>query len=315
VVHERGAGIAWRIWPSAHYLLDFIVRNQSVWEDDQGPKDPARTHILELGAGVGLVGICCAAQLHVGRVTLTDLVLEPLVRSVEANEVQVRRRLSVERLSWGEPLPQFLEPPAASQENADAENHLLVVASDCVYWESLAAPLADTLHRLCARGAVAYIAQRKRDWRTERRFFTRLLRQRGLRAEVVSQAMCVELEADAQAGEARIHSVPAPAPAAPAGLPDSAAAGSEGEAQDAAEWNTRIYKVTQVPTVDPAGDGGPAVAGRQPGAGQPVSGWPERPESAGDGAGGAAAVGGRKAKEKKKRGKVPPRQQKNGRWH
>ncbi len=308
MLHERGAGIAWRIWPSAHYLLDFIVRNQSVWRDEQGPKDPARTHVLELGAGVGLVGICCAAQLPVGRVTLTDVVLEPLVRSVEANDVQVRSRLHVERLSWGEPLPEFLEPPATSDTD-NGETSLLVVASDCVYWESLAAPLADTLSLLCARGAVAYIAQRKRDWRTERRFFTRLLRQRGLQAEVVSQAMCVELEADVQAGEARIHSVPI-ADSAAAGTPDPAAGAGDGDVQDAAEWNTRIYKVTRMPEWDLAGS---EAAGRQPGADRSGSRGLDRLDGAVYGGGGEAAGGGRK--EKKKRGKVPPRQQKNGRWH
>ena len=303
VVHERGAGIAWRIWPSAHYLLHFLVNNRSVWEDETGLIDIKSTHMLELGAGVGLVGICCASQLPIGRVTLTDIVLEHLTRSVEANEDHIRSRLRVERLEWGKPLPSFLDDVAsrsgdfsAVQDNIDGSHllagKLLVVASDVVYWESLAIPLADTLRQLCTRpgGAVAYIAQRKRDWRTERRFFTRTLRQCGLRAEVVSQAHCVELEAEAQAGEARIL-VASGAPSGDAA--DAAPPGDDGP--DPAEWNTRIYKITLAPPSDGESDGSRGADRRT--------------------AHGGSAGERRPAKEKQKRGRVPPRQQKSGRWH
>ena len=308
VVHERGAGIAWRIWPSAHFLLDFLVNNGTIWKNLPESNDTARTHLLELGAGVGLVGICCAAQLPLQRVTLTDIDLDPLIRSVEANDEHVRSRIKVERLGWGEPLPPFLSSSDLNLQIANSNDgqcamtgattdRLLVVASDVVYWESLAAPLADSIRMLCTRpgGAVVYISHRKRDWRTERRFFTRLLRQRGLLAEVVAQAHCIELGAEAQDGEARILLASDAAAAA-------ASAGAAGAVEDAdTAWNTRVYKITLARQ-------GELVAGVPPGYCEidPEQARGQLKEQ-------SPRAQNRPAKEKKKRGRVPPRQEKTGR--
>jgi hypothetical protein len=299
VVHERGAGIAYRIWPSAHFLLDFLVHNKSIWNSKIDLTDPSKTHLLELGAGVGLVGICCAAQLHVKSVTLTDVVLEPLFRSVEVNDPQIRSRIRVERLGWGEPLPSFLlssnkSPQDESEDKSEnfIPGQLLIVASDVVYWESLAAPLADTLQMLCSKpgGAVAYLSQRKRDWRTERRFFTRLLRQRGLVAEVVAQANCVELDAEAQDGEARILLAS-----------DLASSGGADRSTDDAAvetWNTRIYKISLASPVEAEASETAAAPEDSPPAGPRPFGGRDHSKP---------------HKEKKKPSKVPPRQQKTGR--
>ena len=50
VVHERGRGIAWRIWPGAHVLLDWLESNKADW-----CLNPC--HCVEIGAGVGLVAL------------------------------------------------------------------------------------------------------------------------------------------------------------------------------------------------------------------------------------------------------------------
>ena len=56
-VHERGRGIAFRIWPGAQFLVKYFT------EDPEGKalfagKTP---FVLELGSGTGLVGLVLAA--------------------------------------------------------------------------------------------------------------------------------------------------------------------------------------------------------------------------------------------------------------
>lgn len=216
VVHERGRGIAWRIWPGAHVLLDWLEEKGKDWLQEP-------CHCVEIGAGVGLVGVVCAG-LGVSRVTLTDLPeeLDALRRSVGSNLAAVQNRLSVMPLSFG------CEEEIAAVVNSVPKNFKLVVlGSELIYWESLFLPIAQTLALMLAQpDSVAFIGYRIRVWKTEKRFFTKVLGQCGLQVEVVGQWRALETDGASQVS------------------------GGEVRYEEEGEWNTRVYKIFKRPQGD-----------------------------------------------------------------
>lgn len=209
VVHERGRGIAWRIWPGAHVLLDWLENNKVKW-----CRHPC--HVVEIGAGVGLVGLACAG-LGADRVTLTDLAeeLPALERSRDLNTETVKSKVSIRTLRFG------------NKDDADlvvdhSKYNLVVVGSELIYWESLFEPIAETLARLIIdHRAVAYIGYRTRVWKTEKRFFTKILQKHGLSFEVVGEWRAVEEDSSSQTTDGHIR-------------------------YDEGEWNTRVYKISRI---------------------------------------------------------------------
>ncbi|CAM9326309.1 unnamed protein product, partial [Phaeothamnion confervicola] len=165
-------GIAFQVWPAASLLCRFL--------DDQpealGGKPLSQLKILELGAGVGLVGLHLAAR-GACEVVLTDL--PEVVPLLAANAMlnfspdaetavaggDLRHRggwISAAALTWG--------APAAWQDDVRFANCDVVVAADCVYWESLFVPLLDTLSWFTAGGATVILAHVRR-WKRDARFF------------------------------------------------------------------------------------------------------------------------------------------------
>lgn len=216
VVHERGRGIAWRIWPGAHVLLDWLEKHVSEWL-----KFPC--HCVEIGAGVGLVGIV-AAGLGAQKVTLTDLPeeLEALKRSVASNIDSVRNRIEVLPLSFGN--DKEIEEVIRAEESRNEQ--LVILGSELIYWESLFEPIAHTLRKLVIQhNGVAFIGYRKRVWKTEKRFFTKILKQVGLDCQVLGQWMAVEEDGASQTTDGQVVYTEA------------------GNAQLETEWNTRVYKI------------------------------------------------------------------------
>merc|ERR1719331_1715627 len=67
-VHERGRGIAFRIWPGAQFLVKYFTEDPAGRKVLAGGKPP---FVLELGAGTGLCGLVLAALGC--PVVLTDL--------------------------------------------------------------------------------------------------------------------------------------------------------------------------------------------------------------------------------------------------
>ena len=226
VIHERGRGIAWRIWPSAHVLIDWLETNKDSWCSKP-------IHCIEIGAGVGMVGIV-AAGLGANKVTLTDLpeVLPALERSVASNHEELQNHLIVAPLSYSD--DQDIENSLVSIASS---SKLVVLASDVIYWESLFVPIAETLQKLFARkpDGVAYIGYGKRDWKSEKRFFTKILKQHDLACETVGQWMANEDNCDAQDT-------------------DGAVIYNEAIGTDDNDWNTRIYKITRVAAAEPSAD-------------------------------------------------------------
>lgn len=216
VVHERGRGIAWRIWPGAHVLLDWLETHVAEWL-----KNPC--HCVEIGAGVGLVGIV-AAGLGAEKVTLTDLPeeLEALKRSVASNIDSVRNRLEVLPLSFGN--DKEIEEVIGAGESRNEK--LVIVGSELIYWESLFEPIAHTLRKLVIQhNGVAFIGYRKRVWKTEKRFFTKILKQVGLDCQILGQWMAVEQDGASQTTDGQVVYTEAE------------------NAQLETEWNTRVYKI------------------------------------------------------------------------
>jgi predicted nicotinamide N-methyase len=226
VVHERGRGIAWRIWPGAHALLTWLESNKENWCE----KPNANCHCVEIGAGVGLVGVACAG-LGASHVTLTDLPeeLSALERSRDSNCSVIKDRIQVAPLCFGN------NEDADKVANMHAGCRLVVVGSELIYWESLFEPIAGTLSRLIHKyHAIAYIGYRIRVWKTEKRFFTKVLKQHGLECEVVGEYYAQEEDAVSQASSGHIL--------------------YKDDRGD--EWNTRVYKIfkakrasAQAPTI------------------------------------------------------------------
>jgi len=215
VVHERGRGIAWRIWPAAHVLLQHLENSAPLSSD---------LWVLELGAGVGLVGICCASW-GAKKVFLTDLdeALPALKRSVAANEECVSAKVQVCKLAYGD-----IEALHLLLQDIPIGADLLVVGSDLTYWESLYEPLAITMKEILDVHPKTKIllAHTKRDWGgTEKRFFTKLLSQNGLNVDIVESFIVEERDAEKQHGTAELMKM-------------------EKVNDENPEWTTRLYGVS-----------------------------------------------------------------------
>eukprot|EP00667_Euglena_gracilis_P021959 EG_transcript_24252 len=168
ILERRARGIGFQLWPAATTLCRFL---ETCWDSLEVAlaKPMAEAHCVELGAGVGLVGMFAAA-LGAGHVTLTDLppVLAVLRENVALNAAgwagrQPPAAVDVQPLCWGTEDP--LAVPATD----------LVLVADCVYWEELFAPLLATLRHFVDRGAVVLMAHVRR-WTRDNRFFRQAAR-------------------------------------------------------------------------------------------------------------------------------------------
>ncbi|KAL1503322.1 hypothetical protein AB1Y20_011374 [Prymnesium parvum] len=114
-------------------------------------------HVVELGAGPGLAGLCLALASS-ARVTLTDCVpatLDNLTHNAAMLPEDARTRVRVSSLDWLEVMAQ---PGMARELMAD-----VVVAADVVYEPSLVPPLLATIRELlCRRTARAIVAAEER---------------------------------------------------------------------------------------------------------------------------------------------------------
>jgi len=147
VVAEAPArlGIGGKLWDAALALLAHVGSTAGTDECVAGKR------VLELGSGVGAVGIG-AKLFGAQRVTLTDVaaVVSLLEANIELNNVE---DVTAVALDWFEDVPQ-----AVLDEPFD-----LILASDVVYDPDLHAPLLKTLEVLLERVPVCLLAHRKRN--------------------------------------------------------------------------------------------------------------------------------------------------------
>ncbi len=143
------------IWPSAIALADFILRH-SLWTAD--------ARILEIGCGLGLVGM--AAAKKGGDILLTDYQPDAL-RFTEINWL----------MNLG------VTPPTALMDwrNPDMDRRFdVILASDVAYEKRFFYPLIDTFRRLLAPDGHLFLSEPNRDIAAE---FFRMLEREGFRLE------------------------------------------------------------------------------------------------------------------------------------
>lgn len=196
VYQHRIKGIAHQLWPAATHLCRYIDTNLDSVFSAHGGVEGAR--VIELGAGVGLVGVYLSA-LGCRRVILTDLqqAMEIIQTNIDANKTKTASSSSTLAmpLSWGnaaEAEAVVLALLCGGESAAAPESEEpppLIVAADCVYWESLFELLADTLCLLCRRcqGARVLMSHVRR-WKKDAKFF-KLCVKKGLNVTVLSETV------------------------------------------------------------------------------------------------------------------------------
>lgn len=131
-------------------------------------------NILELGSGTGLVGLCAGsvAQLHGDRTKVYITDIDRLVGLMETNVNlnHLAETVSVEILSWGEPLKEKFGP------DAKADKVDLVLAADCVYLETAFPLLEKTLLDLTEGDTPPAVLMSYRKRRKADKNFFRLIR-------------------------------------------------------------------------------------------------------------------------------------------
>ena len=213
IVHSRGDGLAWRVWPGAKLLLRYIVNKKPdclfrALPDGRTVPRRKRAQVLELGSGVGTVGLFCAAMGIRSVITDTEESVPALTRSLDANPFLKKegKGKGVDEDEGGEDLAMAMALDWGKPADAEAAirslssrsfglKRLVVLLSDCTYWDCLYVPLASTLKRLllaareCGGKGTVLCAHERRQWKTEKRFFTKRLRQHGLTAAVVHEGL------------------------------------------------------------------------------------------------------------------------------
>lgn len=202
VMHVRveekrlGGSIAQRLWPAAEYLANFIIDFATLLDNDdednllersslrqllsQLHEDGSCLPVIELGAGIGLTGLELATQLPL-KVLLTDLdEALPLLRgNVALNRDRFRlgpSAVTVQKLAWGdqdeaEKALEWYRSVVSSNQSP-----LLLIGSDCVYWEDLHGPLETCLAQLLSQappGSMCLLAGMRR-WKRDNSFYQSL---------------------------------------------------------------------------------------------------------------------------------------------
>ena len=217
IVHERGRGIAWRIWPAAHVLTEWLQTNKDIF---QGEKI-----FVEIGAGVGLAGIVCAGLGGITAITDLGECLDALSRSKAANTYGLQSRLRVLPLTFGNfhEIAKVVE--SMRHEFAMPNAEIVVLGSDLVYFESLFIPLAQTMREFALKfNADIFLAYKKRIYKNEKRFFHKIIPQHSLDVDVILQTTVHEIDPTSQHADGRV-------------ILDLSVS------QSTEDWNTRIFRI------------------------------------------------------------------------
>lgn len=128
------------VWDSSVVLSRFLLAHREMFE--------GIGRVIELGAGCGLVGLCCCRIAKNVPVLLTDLPasLPRLRRNAARNHAVVE----VEALHWGDGL---LLSPRGGEKQA-----VMVVAADCLlpYRDDLMGALAATIAKLVSNAPTSF---------------------------------------------------------------------------------------------------------------------------------------------------------------
>jgi predicted nicotinamide N-methyase len=184
---QKSRGIAYQLWPAATHLCNYIDGNTQAVFEPHGGVEQAR--VVELGAGIGLVGLYVAA-LGCKRTILTDLpkAMDILNRNIEANEVNGKGAVDCMPLSWGSSEEASLVVSALNEHSTTLSFPPLILAADCIYWECLFEVLVETLCELLAIPGARVLMSHVRRWKKDARFF-KLCTKRGLSVTVLQETV------------------------------------------------------------------------------------------------------------------------------
>jgi predicted nicotinamide N-methyase len=149
---NRCHGVAGTVWDSSFVLARYLEKSLPV----HSLTDQSR--ILELGAGLGLVGIAMAKLLPNARIVLTDKHerLKLLQYNVHANESSAQ----VEGLDWD-----------ANNPDIEGQQWDAVLISDCIWEPSLHDSLLHALEKVVNSSSTLIMAYEQRDNTIEQQFF------------------------------------------------------------------------------------------------------------------------------------------------
>jgi len=187
-----GGSIAEKLWPAASYLASFVLNVQSgcfpadnqngalLFRIEQLLNSAPALSVIELGAGVGLTGLELATQMQC-KFLLTDLSsgLPLLRRNIELNRDRFllgRDAAHVQKLEWNVEEDALEALKWCEKQALSADQPLLLLGSDCVYWEDLHAPLEQTLFCVLSKaptGSICLLAGMRR-WKRDNSFYQSL---------------------------------------------------------------------------------------------------------------------------------------------
>lgn len=162
-----------KIWPAATVLADYL---------DRLPVDPQR-RILEIGSGIGLVGVVAAAAGH--RVTITDYNRHALNFAAANAALNGCPDTRVVRLDWTRPEP--------------AHPYDLIVGSEVIYKENDIEPLLSLFQRcLKPAGAIVLVEEMRQSLthffkRIQSTHLTRIRKKRLRSDQEVTRILLIEI--------------------------------------------------------------------------------------------------------------------------
>ena len=203
---EKKKGIAHQLWPAATLLCDYLEENiltlfPHLISENSNSSSSKSFNILELGSGIGLCGIFMSKLLSsiapncYCKIALTDvaeaqeILTTNILNNIESN--QETRLICARELFWGNEnhvkivlMNEFYIKDQSSLQCIDQTEtnplkkwpHLLVIASDVVYWESLFQPLYDTILQIFHQvqnygGTCSIIISHVKRWKKDTKFF------------------------------------------------------------------------------------------------------------------------------------------------
>ncbi|KAJ4457491.1 putative protein N-lysine methyltransferase METTL21D [Paratrimastix pyriformis] len=217
IAHSPQKGLSFQVWPACLSLCrftDLLLRHVSPPPPPRAPLAPLLTpafaeifhhpteelppygpaaatllagrHILELGAGTGLLGVALAK--HGARVVITDLpkTLPVLERNIAMNGIAYpgpERAEAPDCPGWARAMAiDWFAPPAL--EAVSARPLDLIIASDCIYDLALHGPLIDTLVALSGPETEVLLGNMKRWNSVEGKFWKKIQKHFAITADV-----------------------------------------------------------------------------------------------------------------------------------
>ena len=151
------------VWGGSETLCDYLLE-----ERDYGcPTNifkRGQSRVLELGAGLGLVGLFVAQAFEPAEIIMSDGdvdVLERLQKNIEQNTISNETAVSCAQLVWGQNLDSFEEQHGKFD---------VIIASECMYMKPSLQSIWETVDHLLAKtdGVFLYVHQASSQVRSEK---------------------------------------------------------------------------------------------------------------------------------------------------